>query len=208
MNTDSLTAAQISDFFEQNPNFFIHHPQLLQYVNVAHGLKGATSILEYQNARLKQEKQKFDEILQKAKYNDEVFQRVKLIILDLLDIKDKSQLLYTVKMRFISNFNMHIHVMTSDEHNHFLYKLNSEQIKHLNNLTENGSVIITNVSEILMRLSTIDDYKGSGMLYSFMNNENNSKIFILFTHQEIDYFRLKSDDLLIFLAQIIAKLFK
>lgn len=86
-DSTQLTASEIARWLEQHPDFFRHHPALLDRLNIPHSTS-ATSLIERQVERLREENQRLNQRLDRlagiAGENERLMQRLHQLTLDLM----------------------------------------------------------------------------------------------------------------------------
>ncbi len=80
--------AQVADYLAANPNFFLEHPDLLAALTIPHPSGRAISLLEHQVNVLRERslamEQKLDTFVLNAQANDALFEKTRMMILELL----------------------------------------------------------------------------------------------------------------------------
>ena len=73
----NLTHDQITDYLTQHPNFFLDHPELLDYLNLHYSQENTLSLvelqLERQRHRIKELEAELDKFTQLAIQNSDIF---------------------------------------------------------------------------------------------------------------------------------------
>ncbi len=86
---DNLDDERIAAWLEANPDFFTRHPQLLTRLRIPHHSGGAISLIEYQLRRLREQntdmKRKMREMIEAARENDRLSERILRLTLALMD---------------------------------------------------------------------------------------------------------------------------
>jgi uncharacterized protein YigA (DUF484 family) len=85
----TLTAADIEDYLRRHPDFFQGRDDLIRNLTLPHPTGGAISLVERQVALLREETQRYrtqlQELVQIARYNDELIARLQQLTVKLLD---------------------------------------------------------------------------------------------------------------------------
>lgn len=85
----SLTARAVDDYLQRHPDFFQGRDELILGLNLPHPTGGAISLVERQVALLREETQRYraqlQELVQIARYNDELIARLQQLTLKLMD---------------------------------------------------------------------------------------------------------------------------
>ncbi len=88
-------------FLEQDPTFFERHPELVERLQIPHVCGDAISLVEHQVARLQQQnrqlKARLDELLEVARDNDRLAERMHRLALELLCQQDLDGTLQALK---------------------------------------------------------------------------------------------------------------
>jgi uncharacterized protein YigA (DUF484 family) len=104
----SLDAAAVADYLRKHPEFFLEHGDLLRELKIPHESGRAVSLLERQVAVYRQRQyamdEQFNDIVGNAKVNDALFEKTRLVILDLLHCRTLAQLLGTIGERIRDDF--------------------------------------------------------------------------------------------------------
>lgn len=110
-------AEEVPDFEEivtawlgDHPDFFTHHPELVDRLRIPHPCRPAVSLLEYQNRLLRERCQRLHDrlldLIRIARSNDRLAERVQRLALRLLDGRDgMEELLRNVKAILREEFN-------------------------------------------------------------------------------------------------------
>jgi uncharacterized protein YigA (DUF484 family) len=105
----ALSAAQVAGYLRQHPDFFLKHEDLLLELHIPHESGRAVSLLERQVAVYRQRQsamdEQFSDIISNAKLNDALFEKTRLVILDLLHCRTLAQLFDTVAERIRNDFD-------------------------------------------------------------------------------------------------------
>ena len=87
-NTDALSADQVAAYLKQHPDFFINRDSLLAEITLPHESGQAISLLERQVKILRERsiesRHTLNQLLETAKYNDQLFNVTRALILALL----------------------------------------------------------------------------------------------------------------------------
>lgn len=104
---EEIVAAWLGD----HPDFFTHHPELVDGLRIPHPCRPAVSLLEYQNRLLRERCQRLHDrlldLIRIARSNDRLAERVQRLALRLLDGRDgMEELLRNVKSILREDFNV------------------------------------------------------------------------------------------------------
>ncbi len=94
--------AEVVAWLRDHPEFFTHHPELVESLRIPHPCRPAVSLLEYQNRLLRERNQRLHdkllELVDIARDNDRLAERVQRLALGLLDARGGlDELLHGVK---------------------------------------------------------------------------------------------------------------
>lgn len=118
MTTDTnvdemLTASQIKDYLQTNPDFFEEHPDILQLISLPHESGVAVSLIERQVSLLRDRNQEMRErinsLLDAAKTNDKLFEKTKRLVVSLLESEDLATLVDTLSESLRTDFQVEFH---------------------------------------------------------------------------------------------------
>ncbi len=88
----TLTATQINDFLTANPDFFSHHPQLIENLELPHESGKAVSLIERQISVLRDRnmemRHRLNNLLESARANDKLFEKTKRLVLNILEAQN------------------------------------------------------------------------------------------------------------------------
>src|SRR5690554_3781218 len=80
---------QVMEFLARHPDFFSRHPEILESLALPHDSGHAISLVERQVAVLRQRnvelRHRLNELIDNARANDELFDRSKRLVLNLVD---------------------------------------------------------------------------------------------------------------------------
>lgn len=104
----SLSAEQVSAFLQQNRDFLLTQPEVLQQLELANSPPGTISLAQRQRQQLQHKNHQLQEqlhaLLDNAHSNNELQSRVNQLVLDLLDCQDGSELLTTLMGKLKQEF--------------------------------------------------------------------------------------------------------
>jgi Uncharacterized protein conserved in bacteria len=107
--TPAVDAAAVAEYLRQHPEFFVEHGDLLLTLRIPHESGRAISLLERQVAVYRERQyamdEQFNDIVHNAKVNDALFEKTRLVILDLLRCRTLPQLLATIADRIRGDFD-------------------------------------------------------------------------------------------------------
>lgn len=91
----------VAAFLEQHPDFFNRHPELSERIRVPHECGAAVSLITYQVQVLREQNRslgkRLDDLVQVARDNDRLADRLHNLTLDLMDSEDLDAVLHTLK---------------------------------------------------------------------------------------------------------------
>jgi len=103
------SAEDIAGFLRKHPRFFLEHGDLLLELKIPHESGRAVSLLERQVAVYRERQyamdEQFNDIVHNANINDELFEKTRLVILDLLHCRDLPSLTSTIADRIRNDFD-------------------------------------------------------------------------------------------------------
>ena len=92
----AVTAEQVAQYLQENPDFFVNRDSLLAEITLPHESGKAISLLERQVKILRERsiesRHTLNSLLENAKYNDQLFNVTRALILALLMEDDVSQI--------------------------------------------------------------------------------------------------------------------
>ncbi len=104
----NLDAKQVADFLREHPDFFNEELELLADLHIPHPVGGAVSLLERQVETLRDQnhdlKRKLMELVQVARDNDRLNERMHQLILDLITTQDMEQIIDTLNRHLQGEF--------------------------------------------------------------------------------------------------------
>ncbi len=105
---EPLTEEAVADFLEADPEFFLRHPALSRQLRIPHETGNAVSLILYQVQLLRTEnrrlKQRLDDLLDVARDNDRLAERMHRLTLELLNPSDLDHTLQSLKDGLRSQF--------------------------------------------------------------------------------------------------------
>ncbi len=105
---EPLDDKAVADYLEQHPDFFQRHPSLTESLQVPHECGEAVSLLHYQGQLLRERQRRLEhrmeELLQVARENDHLAERMQRLTLELLDAPDLDDTLDTVAAGLRTHF--------------------------------------------------------------------------------------------------------
>ncbi|WP_290651907.1 DUF484 family protein [Aquisalimonas sp.] len=105
---DTLPEEAVAAYLQRDPEFFMRHPALATGLRIRHECGEATSLITYQMNRLRHDNRqlqhRLDEMLQVARDNDRLAERLHRITLELMDSQDLDGLLLNLKAGLQNQF--------------------------------------------------------------------------------------------------------
>lgn len=106
---DKITDNQVVEFLENHPDFFIRHPSLLDKISISHDSGEAISLIEFHLKRLREQnqdmKQKMHEMIDAARENDRLSERILRLTLALMDADSIEHCLTDCEDILLNDFN-------------------------------------------------------------------------------------------------------
>ena len=107
--TDSPEGTEaVIAFLREHPNFLVEHPDLLSEITIPHTTGVATSLVERQvsvlREQVRQHKNQLTELINIAKENGQLSERLQILMAKLIGASDLESLLATIKKSLISDF--------------------------------------------------------------------------------------------------------
>ena len=94
--TITIREDQVVGYLRRNPDFFARHDDLLAEISLPHDSGSAISLLERQvnilRARGTEARQKLNNLLENARYNDQLFDTIQNLVLALLGAADATEI--------------------------------------------------------------------------------------------------------------------
>lgn len=110
-NEAAMSEERVSEFLQNNPDFFVNHPQLLAELRLPHDSKGAISLVERQVSILRERnmdmRHRLSKLLDNARDNDKLFEKTKRLILTLLEAQDLGDVVDALMYSFENEFKIH-----------------------------------------------------------------------------------------------------
>ncbi len=104
---------QMADFLKKNPDFFVGRDDLLLTLTLPHQRGPAISLVERQVALLRERnvemRTRLAKYMDTARDNDRLFEKIRRMMLALLDCKDLEQLVETIRDSLDFEFNIDFH---------------------------------------------------------------------------------------------------
>lgn len=105
-----LDAKDVELFLLENTDFFVSRESIVSELSFKHDTKGATSLLEMQVRKLRDEQSRLMDMLSgflsTGKENEELFFKSKNLTLSMIASKDFNEVKKTVETFFVKNFNV------------------------------------------------------------------------------------------------------
>jgi len=99
--TSLITAAQVAEYLEQHPDFFLKHEQLLGDIFLPHASGSAVSLFERQVKILRERtidsRKRLAEMLEQGQRNDILFNKTRNLILNVLESTSLTDLSWRIK---------------------------------------------------------------------------------------------------------------
>ncbi|WP_067516095.1 DUF484 family protein [Endozoicomonas ascidiicola] len=111
--TQALTARQVADYLQAHPDFFVDHDDLLLELTLPHKRGDTISLVERQVALLRERaldyRYQLNRLSENAKENEQLFEKMRLLVLSLLESKDLEQLIDTISDSLNHEFGIEFH---------------------------------------------------------------------------------------------------
>jgi len=108
-NIDASRERDIITFLETHPDFFERHPELLSGLRLPHESGQAVSLIEKQVSVLREQnstlKNRLDRLIENAKGNEKLSERINGLILSLLDADSLDAVINIIEQRLSNDFN-------------------------------------------------------------------------------------------------------
>lgn len=108
-NEEEISSQQVADFLLAHPDFFQDHPELLNQLHIRHHAGDAISLIEYQVRTLRDQntqlKLKLRELVNVARVNDRLSERVMRLALTLMETAGLSEALSLIDERMRVDFS-------------------------------------------------------------------------------------------------------
>ena len=106
---EAVAASTVADYLRQHPGFFQEHSDLLLELKIPHESGRAVSLLERQVAVYRERQyamdEQFNDIISNAKDNDALFEKTRLVILELLHCRTLAALNAAIAERIRNDFD-------------------------------------------------------------------------------------------------------
>ncbi len=106
----TVSAEQVAEFLQQNPDFFSHRPGLLCDLTLPHQRGTAISLVERQVALLRERnidmRQRLTELLENANANNKLFENTRQLVLDLVEAASLAELTAALQRSLKYDFNI------------------------------------------------------------------------------------------------------
>ena len=108
-----LTPEQVAQYLRQHPDFFVHRDDLLLKLTIPHQRGDSISLVERQVALLRERsltyRRQLTRLVQHAKVNEKLFERIRLLMLSLLECNDLEQLVDVIHDSLYHEFGIEFH---------------------------------------------------------------------------------------------------
>jgi uncharacterized protein len=108
-DTVQVTEAQVIAYLRNHPDFFQQHSHLLSELHLRHESGGAVSLVERQVAILRERnmvmRRRMTELMQTAKYNDELFAKTRTLTLELLHVDNWQEINEVLATYVLTDFH-------------------------------------------------------------------------------------------------------
>jgi uncharacterized protein YigA (DUF484 family) len=98
----------VADYLQAHPDFFERHPNLLSSIELSHQSDGTPSLIERQVKTLREEearhKQQLEELMEVARENEEINQRLHQLTLTLIDTIDFDEAINALQDKLYDDF--------------------------------------------------------------------------------------------------------
>ncbi len=108
----TVTAEQVADFLQENPDFFSRRPGLLCDLTLPHQRGQAVSLVERQVALLRERnidmRRRLAELLENANANNELFENTRQLVLDLIEARSLVELTEALQRSLRHDFHVEL----------------------------------------------------------------------------------------------------
>lgn len=108
--TVAITEEDVANYLRQHPGFFIDKPSLLANLSLPHESGKAISLVERQVSVLRERnmdmRHRLTALIDNARTNDQLFEKTKRLILNLLEAEDINDFIDALMHSFSSDFNI------------------------------------------------------------------------------------------------------
>ncbi|MEJ2464922.1 MAG: DUF484 family protein [Candidatus Thiodiazotropha sp.] len=126
--------SQVADYLSEHPDFFLHHPNLLGEIEIPHESGAAVSLIERQveslRKQLSETRQQLNEVMEVARHNHSLQERMHRLTLELIDAATFDEVLNALEDELHDDFKadaMELRLFSSSRvDEHFEGKINDQ----------------------------------------------------------------------------------
>ncbi len=131
---DDSPESQVADYLSEHPDFFLHHPNLLGEIEIPHESGAAVSLIERQveslRKQLNETRQQLNEVMEVARHNHSLQERMHRLTLELIDAATFDEVLNALEDELHDDFKadaMELRLFSSSRvDEHFEGKINDQ----------------------------------------------------------------------------------
>lgn len=109
LESNTVTEDMVSDYLQNNPDFFNEHPDILAELKIPHESGSAVSLVERQVTVLREQneqaRKRLHELIEIARQNEELARRMHQLALTLMDADDPKDIFNTLYENLKKNFH-------------------------------------------------------------------------------------------------------
>lgn len=109
LQANTITADTVSEYLQDNPDFFNKHPEVLAALQIAHDPGGAVSLVERQVTVLREQnrqtEQRLHELIEIARQNEELARRMHQLVLTLMEADEPGDIFKMLYENLQKNFH-------------------------------------------------------------------------------------------------------
>ena len=210
-----LTEEEVERFLSFNPRFFQGREQLLRHMRIPHSSGKAVSLLERQNLLLREDitelKQRLDTLIGNARENDQLFNRLRSLVLDLMVVTSIEQLAEQLHLHLTRFFNVDevrlLQPQTSPSTSSWISSMPApETLGSHQNLLAQAKALCGTFEQDFTQLLLGPDTHSKSLAVASLYYDHCYGLLVLGSRKE-DYFRNSMDTLfLTYLSEVVARI--